>query len=197
MKKRILAAAILLVCLSMVGYGTLAYFAHEDTAANIITAGNIRIALNQWALSEDGGSRVPYEAPGQVVPGQVVSRIVEVTNTGDHPAWIRVSVDKAIALAEGLEGQADTALIRLDLNTEFWYEQDGYYYYHAQLDPGETTVPLFTCVAFDADMHNLYQNSTAAITVRAQATQAANNGTTVFDAAGWPEDANREVNSHA
>ena len=53
---------------------------------------------------------------------------------------------------------------------------------------GEVTEPLFKSVEFAASMGNEYQNSTAQVYVFAQATQTANNGETVQEANGWPED---------
>ena len=115
-----------------------------------------------------------------------VSKIVQVKNIGGQSAWIRVSVDKTIQLAEGVDGDVDLSLISYDLNTDFWTEKDGFYYYNTILQPNEVTEPLFTKVIFSATMSNMYQNSKAVIDVTAQATQVANNGTCALDAAGWP-----------
>ena len=41
-------------------------------------------------------------------------------------------------------------------------------------------------VIFDTDMGNEFKSSTVTIDVQAQATQVANNGATVLEAAGWP-----------
>ena len=54
------------------------------------------------------------------------------------------------------------------------------------LKAGEVTAPIFTKVTFDANMGNAYQNATATVDVTAQAVQAANNGKTITEAAGWP-----------
>lgn len=86
-----------------------------------------------------------------------------------------------------MEGETDLSLVALDINTEYWTERDGFYYYNTALEPGKTTEPLFTEVAFDESMSNLYQDSRAVITVNAYATQTANNGTSAADAKGWPE----------
>ena len=186
MKKKILALALIIMAMSIVAYGTLAYFSYEDTATNVIVAGNIKIALREWSET-DGGERVATEGPVDILPGLHVSKIIEVENTGKNAAWIRVSVAKAIELAVGKEGQVDTALVGLNINTEYWTEQDGYYYYNVALQPGETTQPLFTEVQFAAQMGNLYQQSKAILTIQAQGVQMANNGESVFEAAGWPE----------
>lgn len=100
---------------------------------------------------------------------------------------MRVSLDKAIELAQGVEGEADLSLVTCDLNTEKWTEKDGYYYYNAALEPGQTTEPLFTAVHFAETMSNMYQESRAILQVNAFATQTAHNGTTALEAAGWPE----------
>lgn len=186
MKKRMIVIAILAICLAVAAYGTVAYFTHEETVTNVIVAGNIKVALHQWQLTDEGEREV-FEGPLNVLPGTAVSKIVEVENTGNNPAWIRISVEKAIELAEGMSGAVDTSLISFAVDTEHWTERDGFYYYNLPLQAGETTAPLFTQVVFDGNMDNRYQNSTAVLTILVQATQVAHNGETVWDAAGWPE----------
>ena len=185
MKKKVLGIAAALICLSMAAYGTLAYFTHEDTVTNVITTGGVEIALEEFSKNEDG-SLVPFKDVDNVMPGAEVSKIVQVKNTGNNSAWVRVSVSRSIALAEGVNGEADASLILMDINTENWTENNGYYYYNTALEAGETTEPLFTTVSFSPEMDNLYQYSRFNIEVTAQATQTAHNGSTVFDAAGWP-----------
>ena len=187
MKKKLLACSLLVIGLSTAAYGTVAYFTHEDTATNVITAGDIQIALQEWTVPEEGGEPVPFEDVIDVLPGAEVSKIVEVKNIGGQTAYIRVAVDKEIRLAAGVEGTPDTGLIACDLNTEYWTEKDGWYYYNAPLNAGDTTEPLFTTVTFEKNMSNLYQNSSAVIRVTAQATQTAHNGDTAIEAAGWPD----------
>ena len=189
MKKKFIAGAVVAICLSLVTYGTLAYFTHEDTATNVITSGNIKIELQETAITEDG-QVVEFEQSQDrfnVMPAQSVSKIVKVQNTGDNDAYIRIAIDKAINLAEGVEDTPDTDLISMDFDYDNWTLKDGYYYYNKPLAPGETTEALFNNVKFDPAMDNMYQNSTAIINVDAQATQVKNNGTDVFTAAGWPE----------
>jgi hypothetical protein len=109
-----------------------------------------------------------------------------VKNTGRKGAWIRISVESAIRLAEGVTGFVDLSLIEFNIDTTHWILQDGYYYYTEILQAGATTEPLFTEVSFASDMSNMYQKSKATVKVTAHATQSANNGETVFEAAGWP-----------
>ncbi len=186
MKKRLFALAVIIICLSLMAYGTLAYFTAEDTAHNVITSSSISIDLQEWA---DEGKTEPFpeEAVTGVMPGMEIIKIAEVKNTGPEPVWVRVSVEKIIQFAEGTEGTPDVGLLHLSFDETAWTLSGGYYYYNAVLNPGETTAPLFSSITFDENMDNIYQNSTATVDVNAQAVQAANNGATALDAVGWPE----------
>lgn len=187
MKRRMFAVAVIAGCLSLMVYGTLAYFTAEDTAHNVITSGEIDIELLEWA---DEGKTTPFPEDGisGVMPGTEVTKIVEVKNTGSNDAWIRVRVEKKILLSEGAEGESDSSLMQLNVDESSWIPgEDGFYYYNEILKSGDVTKPLFATVSFESSMGNLYQNSTATVDVSAYAVQADNNGQTAQDANGWPE----------
>lgn len=186
-KQKLLTLSAVAIVAALSAYGSVAYFTAEDTARNVITAGKLKIELQEKMLTSDGEKTVPFEDRLGVMPGSEVSKIVEVKNTGGQDAWVRVSVNKAIELAEGVEDEVDLSLISFDLNTDYWTEKDGFYYYTAKLAPGHTTEPLFTAVTFAKTMSNQYQNSKAILTVNAYATQTVHNGNTALEAAGWPE----------
>lgn len=191
MKRRIWMCAVVAIGFSILASGTGAYFTAEEKVHNIITTGNVDIDLIEKTIDENGDLRdFPENGISDVMPGTEVSKIVTVKNTGSQPAWVRISVDKNISLAEGITGTVDETLVTYDINDEFWKVNgdDGYYYYIESLASGETTEPLFTKVAFAPGMGNLYQNCTVNVIVNAQATQVANNGATVFEANGWPVD---------
>jgi len=186
MKKKLLMAAGILICLIVGTLGTLTYFTAEDKAHNVITSGAIDIELHEWTL-DSNGEKIPYEDVDGIMPDDVVSKIVEIENIGSNPAWVRIAVDKAITFAEEHSSETpDLNLIILDIDTENWILNDGFYHYKYILEPGEVTTPLFETVTFDASMGNKYMKSTIKIDVTAYATQSANNGTTVLEAAGWP-----------
>lgn len=187
MKRKIFSWAVIVICLSLIGFGTLAYFTAGDVAHNVITSGDIDIEINEWA---DANKTVAFPEDGVigVMPGAAVTKIVEVKNTGHNDAYVRVSVEQMIELASGDKDQAANSPLRIDFNNAAWtLGDDGYYYYNEALKAGETTAPLFTTVRFDKDMGNEYQNSTAKIDVKAYAVQVANNGSSVAEAAGWPD----------
>lgn len=187
MKRKLLAVAVTVICLSMMAYGTLAYFTAEDTAHNVITSGEIDIELQEWADAEKT-TPFPEDGVSGVMPGTEVTKIVEVKNTGANDAYIRVKVEKEFVLSEGVEGETDSGLMKIDFDETYWtLGEDGYFYYKTALEPGAVTEPLFASVSFDTTMGNIYQNSTAKVDVTAYAVQVANNGDSVMDAKGWPE----------
>lgn len=191
MKKKILALSMVAICMSVVAYGTLAYYTASETAENVITSGNVGIELLEWA---DADRTISYEEmyPDNIItdvmPGTDVTKVVEVKNSGDNPVWVRVSVDKQIIMSEQMDEEADTGLMTMDFDTDNWtVGNDGYFYYTKPLEAGKTTESLFAAVAFDPAMDNKYQNCKAKVEVNAYAVQTANNGTTVEEAKGWPE----------
>lgn len=178
-KSKLVTIAILLILLSIAGTGTLAYFNDSITVHNEITTGNINIAINQVSTENL-----------TVMPAMSVARPILVTNdTASGTAWVRVQIEKQIVKADNSIG--DDALIIMQYNNQNkcntnWTYQDGYYYYKTPLAANNTTAPLFDEIVFSPSMGNEYQNSTATVTIHVQAVQTANNGSTVWEAAGWP-----------
>lgn len=194
MTKKIFLLALAVLTVSILAAGTAAYHSVRGEADNVVTTAGISVALQEWA---DQARTQPYEVahPGNkvegVVPGQTVTKIVEVQNTGLSPAYVRVKVEKAVTLRDGTEG--DAAPLRLDFNDSDWQAQgegDGlYYYYTKSLEPAATTTPLFTQVAFDPGMDNTYRGSAASVDVTAYATQTAHNDQAgALGAQGWPQE---------
>ncbi|MBD8987691.1 MAG: hypothetical protein EGR01_01555 [Clostridiales bacterium] len=182
MKRKLLLLSVLAICVATLAAGTLAYFSADGTARNVITTGNVSIAVEEWANAD---KTQPFEDLTGIMPGTTVTKIAEVRNTGEADAWIRVRLTGDIRLTG--DGTPDPSLVKPDLNTTDWtLGLDGYLYCNKAIRPGETTAPLFTCVTFDAGMGNEYQNATATVHVAAEAVQTANNGVTALEALGWP-----------
>lgn len=181
MKRKLFLACILVICLSILTTGTLAYFTSKQTAHNIITTSGVDIKLNEW---DENGEE--FKDLDGILPGAEVTKIVEVENVGPAPVWVRVSITKTFDIQEG-----DPELLHLDLNLsdkeDGWTQQGDYFYYNKALAPGEVTSALFTTVIFDKTMGNEYQNTKAYITVNAQAVQTANNGNSALESKFWPE----------
>ncbi|MBE6677848.1 MAG: hypothetical protein E7597_03535 [Ruminococcaceae bacterium] len=186
-KRRILSLSILILMLSVLSYGTYAFFASDDIATNVITMGNIDITIVEQ--SDDGtGVLVPFEDVVGVMPGESVSKIVRIQNVAENAAWVRIKVDTTLALADGELSNNTHILMDIDYNTNDWEYREGYWYYPHPLEAGAVTPPLFTKVVFAGEeMGNEYKKAQAEIDVYAQATQYAYNGDTVYQAVGWSE----------
>lgn len=198
MKKKIAAFSVMILCMSMVVSGTLAYFTHDDIATNVITTGGINIELEEW---RDEERLTPFINPVEVMPGTSVTKIVTVKNI-EQPAYIRARFDVTIKDESGAVKNISAAelahVVKIDVNDGtggYWtkYLKEGesteWYYYNVAVGTDKVTEPLFTHVEFDGpNMDNKYQNCTVEINVCAEAVQQANNpaeaGKTYL-AAGW------------
>jgi len=188
MKRKIFVVSLIAICLSLLGFGTMAYFTSEDTTHNVITSGGVNIDIQEWADKEKT-VRFPDDGVTGVMPGTDITKIVEIKNTGSSDAYVRVKVEKDIVLPDETAGTPDLGLMKIDFDQTYWIlGDDGYYYYKTALQPGTVTEPLFASVSFDISMGNMYENSTAKVDVTAYAVQTANNGTNAQEAKGWPEE---------
>lgn len=191
MKKRIFALAVVLTCLSILASTTLAYFTDIGTARNVITSGGIGIQVIEQQLV--GGIMQPWpETPVPVMPGTAVSKIASAKNL-EQPAWIRMNYTVTVYDAAGKTMDVPAGelaeVIVIDANDDAWTQKDGWWYYKTAVNTGETTAPLFEEVIFSGPhMDNKYQNCMVTVDVTAQAVQKANNGATVWEAKGWPEE---------
>lgn len=190
MKKRIFALAVVAICLSVLASATIAYFTDSATARNVITSGGVHVNVVEQQLVN--GSLQPYSnQPIPVMPAAAVSKIVSIENT-KQPAWVRACYTITVYDAENkaMEIPSDelAKVIVIAPDASSWTQKDGWWYYNTALNTGVTTKPLFEEVVFSGpDMDNKYQRCTVVIDVNAQAVQQAHNGTTVWEALGWPE----------
>ena len=186
--KRIIAVLAITSILAVMVFQTLAFFTAEDTALNRVTMGNVALILNDDTINPETEELEPFPVNGLslVMPGDVVDKIVSVTNDGDNPIWVRIRLDRSILLA-GEAADIDFNVLGLDLNDEDWTEgEDGWFYYNEILAPDETTENLFTQVTFPTSLGNAFMNAEVEIDVLAQGVQSQNNGLTVQEATGWP-----------
>lgn len=189
MKKKLIAAALLVVGIAILSAGTIAYFTSQTTAHNVITSGGVDIVLEEWA-DEDCTTPYPTDEAVPVMPGQSITKIVTVKNE-DADAYVRAQFHITVLDADGDKISPDNLdkAIVIECSEDWEQGEDGWYYYSQPLEVGQVTPPLFSEVVFDGpNMTNEYQNCTVTVDVIAQAVQAANNGESAMDAKGWPEE---------
>lgn len=193
MKHRLMLLCIGILILGMSSAGTVAYYTAETRTHNVITTGNIDIAvIEQQVDQEKGFVDFPKEGIEGVMPGDSISKIVRIKNTGKNNAWIRVKLEVEYpnqkpeynAYASNPEQKE---LITLSGTEKEWIydSKDGFYYYNKILEPAEETTNLLGEVHLDPQMGNTYQNVKFTVNVSAQGVQSDNNGTSYKEAKGW------------
>ena len=180
MKKiKVLLVVCLMLIVGLVGTSD-AFITKTGTAKSNVVASSLNIEVVM--LEEVDGSRKVVSSDTSFVPGATKSRIATVKNIDKQPAWLRVKLE--VETSEGTKSLDDFSGITLnDLNNTEWTYKEGYFYYTSILNPGETTKELFKSVSFDEHLKN---DSSLNLKVNAEATQSKHNGSTVFEAKGWP-----------
>lgn len=191
MKKRYILGAALVICMLLVPVaGTAAFFTQAETAHNVITTGSVKIQLQEFTDQKDqGGNPLPFVSPVKVMPGEKVSKIVQVKNTGSGEAWVRLALTPEFTDLTPQEGfTPQTHMVTLHINRQDWEKgEDDFLYYKYALKPNETTSPALSALTFSEEMGTEYQNCRFILDVQAQGVQVKNNGETGLTAGGWPE----------
>ena len=173
MKKKLMAIALAVCVVAVLAAGaSLAYFTDKtETADNVFTMGNVKIALDETDLTKDDDSRTPagntYE---NLYPGMEMVKDPTVHNTGRNDAWVRVIVRVANGAAfmdkfaiapydssplEGLThglgaGWQITASTKDDITKDMVYT----IVYNTVLKPGESTPAVFEKLYIPATFGN-------------------------------------------
>lgn len=182
LKLRAFAIALCAIVLMLIVQDTLAYYSVIGKATNVVTSGDVQLAIHEMT---DQGTPFPEEGV-YIVPGDIVSKQVSIENVCDHPFYLRVKVVYGI---DSLELSAEDCF-KLNIDTENWHQQDGWYYYKGIVQPGQTTPNVFSHVEIvGSKVDNSYIGRTLSLTVRAQAVQSENNPVEDMQthmASGWP-----------
>ena len=191
MKKKIFTFAVLVICMTMLASGTLAYFTAKGTAHNVITSGSVDIQIEEWQETDEGLEAYPKEVPVKIMPGSIVSKVVTVKSLSAE-SYIRANYKVIIKDSQNevmnISTEELSNIISFSMNQTDWkyHEDDGMWYYNDSVEKDDSTAPLFTEVTFSGpNMTNKYQGCTVEIVVNAQAVQTANNGNSAMDAVGW------------
>lgn len=181
-KLKIVVVALVAVVLTLMSQSTLAYYSTVGRSTNVVTSGAIRFIIHE---TTDQGTEFPAEGV-YIVPGDIVSKKVNIENDCSHPFYLRVKV------VYGVNAQELTAeeCFKLNIDETHWELHDGWYYYKEIVNPGETTPDVFSHVEIvGSKVDNSYLGKTLTLTVNAQAVQSENNPLTdgkIYTASGWP-----------
>ena len=173
MKKKLMAIALAVCVVAVLAAGaSLAYFTDKtETADNVFTMGNVKIALDETDLTKDDGSRTAEgNTYTNLYPGMDMVKDPIVHNVGKNDAWVRVIVrvangaafmDKfAIApyASSPLEGLTHGLGVgwQITASTKDTAANDMVYtiVYNTVLKPGESTPAVFEKLYIPATFGN-------------------------------------------
>lgn len=104
MKKKLLAAALVVALLAIMVSGSLAYFTAQDKADNTFTIGSVKIEIfeNDKATEEEAiefGKLTPVvDMDDPASDESYIAKVVDVKNTGKNDAYIRTHIAVPTAL---------------------------------------------------------------------------------------------------
>ena len=180
-KIRIALIALAAALMTLFTQTTHAYYSTVGKATNVITSGDVQLMIHEYT-----GDGSPFPAEGvYIIPGDIVSKRVNIENICGQPFYLRVRV------VNGIDSDQLSAedVFKINLNETHWtLREDGYIYYNRILEPGETTEPVFTQVEIvGSKVDQNYIGKTLTLTVSAQAVQSKNNPADFpWEAQGWP-----------
>ena len=183
-KMKIFVVALVAMLMALFSTTTLAYYQTVGKATNVVTSGNLRLLIHEKSAV---GAPLP-EKGVYVVPGDIVSKEINVENACDHPFYLRVKIVYGV---DSKELPAEECF-RLNIDPSYWEYHNGWYYYKSIVSPGETTENVFSQVEIvGAQVDQRYLGKTLTLSVDAQAVQSENNPVSdgkFYTAFGWPID---------
>ena len=180
--KKLIIFLIAMAALLCAAGGTYAYYTTNIVTHNVISSGRVDVELIE--LADDGSNFKNIEG---ALPGETYAKVVQAKNTGESDAWVRMKLVKTVKPAKAAAAALNAELVKLNIHGGKWVEKDGWYYYDSPLKPEAVTPALLGAVTLDLTMGNEWQEAQLLIDVYLEAVQVANNGSTVFEAAGWPD----------
>lgn len=177
-KVALTAAAVAMVGTLAVG-GTLAWFTDTETATNVVTTGNVDIALNENG-GNDGVAGENGLTYSDVMPGDVFTKEVTVENKGND-AYVRAIIE---VTGVDMKGDEPISFIK-DEVTQDWIwsgpNEDGTYTatvtYDGIFAEEADAWEIFDSIGIPTAWDNEHENDEFNIKVTVEAIQAENNET--------------------
>ena len=185
MKKKTIIILIVLCLITIISV-TYAYIVRETNTSSIITFGSLKMDLIETTIKDGEEVRVTNHDDMDISNTNTASRIVKVKNIGNHPMYVRVSLNIE-GKTKSKEAIDTTNLVSMNIKDN-WTYKDGYYYYNEVLNPDETTSELIDEIVFNNNyIVDNYDRSKFTLNIKAQAVQSEHNKENVLEAVGWPE----------
>lgn len=170
MKRKVLLVSVTLIMVIFLSF-TMTTLYTVIPNIDVIVSGNVKLNLFQTAKEQT------------ILPGDTVDNIVTVKNTGDTSAYLKIALSLTI---DGNTADIDN-YIEFNISDTSWIFKDGYYYYNTALTKDNTTNALFTKMHFKGEnISNGFIGKVIELKITVYGVASVNNGSTPFDATGWP-----------
>ncbi len=135
-KKKLLSLSLVVIMIATLSFSTLAWFSHTDSVTNEFHVADsdgdgtpdFTVEISESTTDENGEKPGTPNPDGgytydKLLPGDTLSKIVKVENTGDYDQWIRINItisDWSVwkkAIVKALTAEGDTAIGDADINT--------------------------------------------------------------------------------
>ncbi len=170
MRKVYIIILIMLTCsFAVCGLLAAADWYREDRTTNTVSVGNLSAEIIDI-----------YEQNTVTMPGDTVSKVVSVKNTGGSDAIVRVRLT-----GTWTDSGEETVPEQLsyEINEEDWLydNESGYYYCTSVLAPGDVSAPLIRSFSLNGpNINNVFSGRPGCITVAMEAVQAAAGGVSIW-----------------
>ena len=135
---------------------------------NEINTGAVNIELQEYTIIDENEALFNDSESESVVPGQVISLIPRITNSGDS-CYVRVSVK----YEDENNIERTLAPNNIENSSEEWVRQGDYWYYKNILKSGDK-VDAFTKLTIPTDISNKLQGKYLQMSITAEAVQSDN-----------------------
>lgn len=134
-KKKLFSLALVAIMIAILSFSTLAWFHDKDSVTNEFYiadsdgdgAPDFSVDVNEGTTDENGEKPGTPNADGgfrydKLLPGDTLSKIVWVENTGDYDQWIRINItisDWSVwekAIIKALEAEGETNIGNIAIN---------------------------------------------------------------------------------
>ena len=210
-KKKVFVVSLAVSLIAILSLGTLAWFNAKDEVTNRFKIavsdqeGTPDFSVDVWENDSTGQADTDGVEYENILPGDVIPKNPTVANTGFYEQWIRVYVtfDEYSIIEAACERNGITADLRgwLNVDETLWSKSDAeckrnghtmtYVYYYNNKLAKDAEAELFTKVTIPYQFEQedmTYEDGDFSISVKAEAVQASNTGTSAkdaFDYVGW------------
>lgn len=154
--------------------GIIAYFTDTAQVTNKAKMGIVDIDLEEYTIN-DQGQKVAWTDLDNVVPGEVISKIPEISVVeGAVDCYVRAKVEISNDDDELAEDDKMLSLEDINVDTTKWLYKDGYFYYKQKLSDSDDPIVLFSEVTIPSDLGNDWSLSEFSIDITVEAIQSQN-----------------------